>query len=92
MSQFKQRTICAFARTNEGMVSIDDCLSMNAVNTYYHNAPKYIGEIMSRLVKRGILVRIKPGHFKLKTYEGTNNTTHDGSVQSLFISQRSAHL
>lgn len=32
---------------------------------YYYNGEKYVGEILSRMVKTGKLVRIKPGLFKL---------------------------
>lgn len=32
---------------------------------YYHNHEKYIGEILSRMVKSGKLMRVKPGLFQL---------------------------
>jgi len=32
---------------------------------YYHNTHKYVGEILSRLVKRGLVFRIKKGVFKI---------------------------
>jgi hypothetical protein len=31
--------------------------------SYYHNAEKYIGEMLSRMVSRGILKRVRPGVF-----------------------------
>lgn len=33
---------------------------------YYANAQKYVGEALSRLVKSGKLIRVKPGVFALK--------------------------
>ena len=32
---------------------------------YYHNGQKYIGEILSRMVKQGLIERVKPGVFRL---------------------------
>lgn len=32
---------------------------------YYHNAEKYIGEILSRMVTDGIIDRVRPGVFVL---------------------------
>jgi len=32
---------------------------------YYHNHEKYIGEILSRMVKAGKLIRVKPGLFEI---------------------------
>jgi hypothetical protein len=31
----------------------------------YHNAPKHVGAVLSNMVKRGQIVRIKPGVFQL---------------------------
>lgn len=32
---------------------------------YYHNAEKYIGEILSRMVAQGLIDRVRPGVFVL---------------------------
>ena len=32
---------------------------------YYHNGEKYIGEILGRMVKCGLIERVKPGVFRL---------------------------
>lgn len=34
-------------------------------HTYYINAPKHVGDILSRMVKSGLFKRIKPGVFAL---------------------------
>lgn len=35
-------------------------------NFYYHNHSHYVSEILTRLVKGGVLVRIKQGNYVLK--------------------------
>lgn len=32
---------------------------------YYHNGDKHAGDVLSRLVKSGLLIRVKKGVFKL---------------------------
>ncbi len=34
-------------------------------NTYYTNAAKHVGDVLSRMVKSGLFIRIKPGVFAL---------------------------
>ncbi len=33
--------------------------------SYYHNGAKYIGEILGRMVRQGLIERVKPGVFRL---------------------------
>jgi len=47
---------------------------------YYHNAEKYIGETLSRMVKSGLLERVKPGVFKLGKPEAKNRKSRVPSV------------
>lgn len=59
----KQRKIVDFAISNNNEVTKKDAMSL--INTHYHNGDKHVGECLSRMVKSGILIRIKPGNFKL---------------------------
>lgn len=34
---------------------------------YFRNPEKYVGDIVSRMVKSGLLIRVKPGAFRLPT-------------------------
>lgn len=34
---------------------------------YFRNPEKYVGDIVSRMVKSGLLIRVKPGVFRLPT-------------------------
>jgi len=34
---------------------------------YYSNPEKHVGDIVSRMVKSGLLIRVKPGVFRLPT-------------------------
>ena len=46
---------------------------------YYYNAEKYIGDILGRMVKNGLLVRTSPGVFKRD-----NVKTEDKNQMKLF--------
>ena len=39
--------------------------AVDLVGDYYHNATKHTGDILSRMVKSGLLKREKPGLFKI---------------------------
>jgi len=48
--------------TKEGYITKKDAVKMFK-NDYFINAEKYVGEILSRMVKNGTLIRQKPGVF-----------------------------
>jgi hypothetical protein len=60
----RQSVIIKFAQSNGGKITKKQANEL-LVNTYYHNGEKYIGEILSRLVKRNVFRRVKIGHFEL---------------------------
>jgi predicted transcriptional regulator of viral defense system len=66
MSDQKQRLILAQARLNGGKITKKEAIEVPGVDTYYHNAEKHVGEILSRMVKKNLLIRIKPGHFEMR--------------------------
>jgi predicted transcriptional regulator of viral defense system len=65
MSQQKQKLIIGFALQNENKISLDEAISIKGVDTYYCNERFHVGNILSRMVKTGILKRLKPGKFEL---------------------------
>lgn len=75
MSDQKQRLILAFARKNEGKITKKEVMDIPGVDDYYHNGAKYVGEILTRMVKRNILIRIKPGHYEMRFKPADPNQT-----------------
>lgn len=63
----KQKEILSYLQKVES-ATIDD-INKNVKFSYYHNANKYIGEILSRMVKTRMVERIKPGVFRIKQRE-----------------------
>ena len=59
----KQKAILDYVRTNGSITS--KIANEMLAGYYYHNGEKYVGEILSRMVKNGSLVRIKNGLFEL---------------------------
>lgn len=59
----KAKQLLEFAYKNDGITTAQavDLIGHH----YYHNATKYVSEMLGRLVKSKHLERIKPGHFKI---------------------------
>lgn len=74
MSDQKQRLILAYARQNGGKITKKKAMEVPGVDTYYCNGAKHVGEIISRMVKRGLLTRIKPGHYEMRFKTDPNQT------------------
>lgn len=47
---------------------------------YYHNHEKYIGEILSRMVKSGKFIRVKPRLFQLGIGKANTAITNQGAL------------
>jgi predicted transcriptional regulator of viral defense system len=55
------------AMANGGVVTLT--AATEALKRYYYaNAVKYVGESLSKLVKRGKLIRVKPGVYEIRTH------------------------
>lgn len=78
----KQKKVIEFCLSNNNTISKKQ--AMGLINTHYCNGEKHVGEVLSRMVKQGLLVRIKPGHFQLG--KGTKNkpSTIDNNQVNLF--------
>jgi predicted transcriptional regulator of viral defense system len=60
----QQREILDYLKTKE-QATIHEIYD-NVSWTYYNNYAHYIGELMSNLVRKGLVERIKPGIFRIK--------------------------
>lgn len=58
----RQRKIILFARYNGGKITKKQATDLIG-HSYYYNGAHYVGEILTRLVKRQILRREKIGHY-----------------------------
>lgn len=59
----KKESILKYLKSVES-ASLTDIIK-NADVYYYHNAKKYVGEILARLVKNGTVNRIKKGVYEI---------------------------
>lgn len=60
----KQRKILQMAQEMGGEFTKGDAIELLG-SGYYCNEDKHVGDILSRMVNAGFIVRIKPGHFTL---------------------------
>ena len=69
----KQQSVIRSAKTN-GFVTLKEAVRLVG-GDIYANAEKHTGAILSNMVKRGMLIRVKPGTFKLPEQEQTLKLT-----------------
>lgn len=60
----KQKTLLDFASKNENRITKKQAVDLIGKD-YFLNAPKYVGDILSRMVKNKLLNRIKNGSFEI---------------------------
>lgn len=60
----RQESIIDYARRSGGKITKKEAVKLIG-NTYYHNGSKYVGEVLSRMVKQKFLVRVKPGLYEI---------------------------
>lgn len=72
----KQGKIVAFMRGKDSVTKKE--LVDEFEHWYYTNAAFHIGVILSNMVNRGVLIRIKKGHFKI----GRNSSNTDLSLNN----------
>lgn len=71
MPSFAQSKILNFMN-NEKEYSLEEIMKGIGYSLYC-NSNKHFGVILSRMVKKGILIRVKKGVFKIKPKEKINN-------------------
>ena len=64
----KQEKIMAHLRDNK-TISLDEATALVGTNVYY-NKKKYVGQVLSRMNKAGLIERVKPGLYKKQELEG----------------------
>ena len=69
----KQQSVIRSAKTN-GFVTLKEAVRLVGGDVYA-NAEKHTGAILSNMVKQGMLIRVKPGTFKLPEQEQTLKLT-----------------
>jgi hypothetical protein len=79
----KQRKLIEFARSNGNKLTKQDAVNLIG-GTYYCNGAKHTGDVLSRLVKSGFLIRIKPGVFELGKGKKENHTPTNPKQVNLF--------
>jgi hypothetical protein len=58
----KQKKVINFCHQNGGNITKKQ--AMELIDDYYYNGAKWVGDVLSRMVKAGMLTRVKPGTFK----------------------------
>jgi len=61
-----QKKVLQLAQNMDGMV-VSSTIVEALGGQYYSNPEKHVGDIVSRMVKSGLLIRVKPGVFRLPT-------------------------
>ncbi len=59
-----QRKIVDYARRNDSIITKKQACDLIP---FYINTAKHVGDILSRMVKAGMLIRVKLGVYKLST-------------------------
>lgn len=78
----KQKKVIAFCHANDGRITKKQ--AMELIDTHYHNGDKHVGETLSRMVKAGLLIREKPGHFRIGKGTRLSNATIIDNQPDLF--------
>ena len=64
-----QQTIIHFARSNDNKITKQQACELIP---FYHNTAKHVGDILSRMVKNKMLIRVKNGSFELNLGQRDN--------------------
>lgn len=75
----KQQILFDYAKSNRQITKQKAVELIGKI--YYCNADKHVGDVLSRMVKAGLLKRIKPGLFELG--DRTNKTAVPGNQLNL---------
>lgn len=68
----KQKAVVNFCLQNNNRITKKE--AMTIINDHYCNGAKHVGEVLSRMVKTGMLIREKPGVFILGKGKRSNPT------------------
>lgn len=79
----EQKEILQWAKSVGGRFTKKD--AVDALDKYYYNGAKHVGDRLSRMVNAGLLVREKPGVFSVGTGTKAKPATIDTNQTALFI-------
>lgn len=71
---YKQIAVIQFAHSNNGTIIKKQAMTL--IDDYYYNGAKHVGDILSRMVNAGLLIRESPGKFKI----GTGTISKEGII------------
>ena len=78
----KQKQILDFARKNENCITKKQAVDLIG-HYYFYNSQKYVGEVLSRMVKSKFLTRIKNGLYQIndKRTETVKNIVNPNQLE-----------
>ena len=79
----QQRQILKDAQERGGTITKKEIVEMYG-RCYFYNGAKHLGDILSRMVKSGLLIREKPGVFKVGKGKKIKPATIVENQSSLF--------
>lgn len=62
----KQQILLTYAREHDGKITKSEANDLLR-RYYYHNHDHYVSEILSRMIKSGLLIRESKGHYNIPT-------------------------
>lgn len=78
----KQRTIISYCHAHDGKITKKEAMTL--IDDHYYNGDKHVGEVLSRMVKAGLLIRVKPGHFTIGKGTKQRPATVDNNQVEMF--------
>jgi hypothetical protein len=79
----EQKQIIAIVQANGGEITKAQVVQEIGRN-YYYNGENHVGQRLSRMVNAGLLIRVKPGAFKLGKGTKSKPATIAGDQPTLF--------
>lgn len=61
----KQRAVLEFCQKNGGQITKEQ--AMQLIDTHYAHGAKHVGDCIGRMIKSGLLIRVKRGVFQAGT-------------------------
>jgi len=79
----KQKAVISYAREHGNKITKKEAMSL--IDNHYCNGDKHVGDVLSRMVKASLLIRIKPGCFELGKGKRNKTTSIIFNQPDLFI-------
>ena len=82
MLNYKQKQVLSYLRSVESATLLE--LYEHSEYNYYHNYSKHFGQVMAKLVGRGLVERISKGVFRISPHMPTEPIKYDINQTNLF--------